>query len=309
MPTQIAIRDEVTTRIVQALEADLLPWRRPWRTTVGGSQPGRHSNIASKRPYQGINQVLLELHALQHGLSSRWWSTFPGWKSVGSNIRKRPRNVEEGHWGCRIVFWKSLTKKVVADEETGDEEDERFFVLRTFTVFNADQVEGEAAEQYRVHEEAGQPHAEPDFQPAEKLIASSGANIRHGGERAFYSPSGDYIQLPHRERFGSLGAYYETVLHELSHWSEPRQKFDRHQLGYAMCELVAEMAACFVSSEIGVPHGEALENHAAYVKSWLDGMKGDRTFIFRAAKLANKTCDFLLAFARKPEPEAVGAMQ
>jgi antirestriction protein ArdC len=74
-----------------------------------------------------------------------------------------------------------------------------------------------------------------------------------------------------------------------------------------MCELVAEMASCFVASEIGVPHGEALENHASYLKSWLEGMKGDRTFIFRAAKLANKTCDYLLAFTKKPE--AVEAVQ
>ena len=245
---------------------------------------------------------------MRHGFQSRWWATFPGWKSLGCNIRKRPPDVEEGHWGCRVVFWKPLTKKVV-DSDTGDEEDEQFFVLRTYTLFCADQAAGEAAEQCQVHEEAGQPLAEPDFQPAEELIAATKADIRHGGERAFYDLTADYIRLPHRERFATLGTYYETALHELSHWSEPRQHLDRPQLGYAMCELVAEMASCFVASEIGVPQGEALENHAAYVKSWLEGMKGDRTFIFRAAKLANKTCDFLLAFAPKPVAEAVGAAQ
>jgi antirestriction protein ArdC len=228
------------------------------------------------------------------------------WKSLGCNIRKRPLEVEEGCWGCRVVFWKPVTKTVV-DDQTGDEEDERFFVLRTYTLFNADQAEGEAAEQYQVHEVDGQPNAEPDFAPAEELIAATGADIRHGGERAFYNLTADFIQLPHRQRFSTTGAYYETALHELSHWSEPRQQFDRPQLGYAMCELVAEMASCFVASEIGVPHGEALENHASYLKSWLEGMKGDRTFIFRAAKLANKTCDYLLAFTKKPE--AVEAVQ
>ena len=119
------------------------------------------------------------------GSQSRWWGTFPMWKSLGCNIQKRPSNVEEGHWGCRVVFWKPVTKTVV-DDQTGDEEDERFFVLRTYTLFSADQVEGEGAEQYQVHEEAGQPHAEPDFQPAEELIVATGADIRHGGERAFY---------------------------------------------------------------------------------------------------------------------------
>ena len=259
MPTsQTAIRDEVTARIIRALESNLLPWRRPWRTTAGVNQPGRHSNVTSRKPYQGVNPLLLELHATRHGCQSRWWSTFPGWKSLGCNIKKSPPDVEEGYWGCRVVFWKPVVKSVV-DDQTGDEEDERFFVLRTYTLFNADQVEGEAAEQYQVHEEIGQPPVEPDFVPAEELIAATGADIRHGGERAFYELMGDYIRLPCRDRFATPGAYYETALHELAHWSELRQQLDRPQLGYAMCDLVAEMAACFVASEIGVPHGEALE--------------------------------------------------
>ena len=222
MPNQTAIRDDVTARIIQALEvqppslAAALAGDR-----AGGSQPGRHSNVASRKPYQGVNPLLLELHAMRH------WVSRPGGgarsrcgRASAATSEKRPSDVEEGHWGCRVVFWKPVTKTVV-DDQTGDEEDERFFVLRTYTLFNADQVEGEAAEQYQVHEEAGQPHAEPDFQPAEELIAATGADIRHGGERAFYNLTGDYIQLPHRERFATLGAYYETALHELSTGANP----------------------------------------------------------------------------------------
>ena len=137
--------------------------------------------------------MLLEIHALRLGLLSRWWGTFNQWHDLGCRIRRRPPGVEEGHWGCRVVFWKPLTKTVVDDE--GEEEDERFFVLRTFTVFSADQVEGEAAEQFQVHEEAGQPQAEPDFQPAEELIAATKADIRFGGNRAFYrrpTPAGSF---------------------------------------------------------------------------------------------------------------------
>ncbi len=124
MPTsQTQIRDEVIARIVQALESNLLPWRRPWRTSVGGNQPGRHSNVTSNRPYQGVNPLLLELHAMRLGLTSRWWGTFPMWKSLGCDTKKRPPEVEEGHWGCRVVFWKPVTKTVV-DDQTGDEEDD-----------------------------------------------------------------------------------------------------------------------------------------------------------------------------------------
>ena len=91
MPSQSQIRDEVTARIVQALEAGTAPWRRPWRAMASASQPGRHSNVASRKPYQGINPMLLELHAMRLGLLSRWWGTFNQWHDLGCNIRKRPR--------------------------------------------------------------------------------------------------------------------------------------------------------------------------------------------------------------------------
>jgi len=308
MPSQAQIRDEVTARIVQALEADLLPWRRPWRAVACGSQPGRHSNVASRKAYQGVNPLLLELHSIRHGFQSRWWSTFPGWKKLNCNIRKRPPEVEEGHWGCRVVFWKPVSRTVV-DDQTGDEDEERYWVLRTYTLFNAGQVEGAEAEKYQAREDDGQRHSEPDFQPAEELIAATGADIRHGGERAFYDSAADYIQLPCREQFASLGAYYDCAMHELSHWSEPRQQLDRRQLGYPMCELIAEMSACFVSSELGIPNGETLENHAAYLQNWLDAMRADHSFVFKASKLASRTADYLLAFVRQPEPEAAGVMQ
>lgn len=318
MPSQTEIRDEVTTRIIQALEAEVLPWRRPWRTTVGGSQPGRHSNVVSRKPYQGVNPLLLEFHALRLGLLSRWWGTFNQWHQVGCSIRKRPGNVEEGHWGCRVVFWKPLTKTVVDDE--GNEEDERLFCLRTFTVFCADQAEGEAAEQYQVHEEAGQPQAEPDFQPAEELVAATKADIRFGGDRAYYrrpTPAGsfpnhregDFICIPPKATFSPPGAFYETELHELAHWSEIRTGWDHDKEGYALGELAAEIGSCYVAAELGIPQGEGLGNHAAYVRSWLEALKNDRNFIFKAAKQASKVTDYLLSFVKKPEPEAVGAMQ
>jgi antirestriction protein ArdC len=217
MPSQTEIRQQVTQQIITALEQNLLPWRRPWRPTMASaSQPGRHSNLASRKAYQGVNPLLLELHAMQHGLTSRWWGTFPMWKSLGCSIKKRPPNVEEGCWGCRVVFWKPLTR-TVTDSQNGDEEEEeeRRFVLKTFIVFNADQVEG--AEPFQVHEDKGQPHAELDFAPAEELISATGADIRFGGDRAYYCRKGDFIVLPPRATFSPPGAFYETAIHELAH--------------------------------------------------------------------------------------------
>jgi antirestriction protein ArdC len=78
-------------------------------------------------------------------------------------------------------------------------------------------------------------------------------------------------------------------------------------LGYALGELAAEIASCYVAAELGVPQGEGLGNHAAYLRSWLDAMKGDRNYIFKASKQASKVTDFLLNFVKQPEP--AGAVQ
>ena len=299
MPSQKQIREEITSRIVTAIEGGVLPWRKPWRTSPNA---GRPANVVSKRAYSGVNPILLYIASIRHGFQSKFWATYQQWAAMKCQVKKRPDNVEPGQWGTGIVFFKPI-KKTAVDDETGEEQEASFGVLRTYTVFNADQVSG--AEKYQVTEEPGDGNNEPDYGPAEELIAATGADIRHGGERAFYSLDGDFIQLPHRERFDALGPYYETALHELAHWTEPRQHYDREELGYAMCELVAEIASCFTASEIGIPHGEGLENHAAYVKSWLEKMKGDASFIFKASRMASATTDFLLAFVREPEPEAV----
>jgi antirestriction protein ArdC len=93
-----------------------------------------------------------------------------------------------------------------------------------------------------------------------------------------------------------------------AHWAESRTGWDDRKQGYALGELAAEIASCYVSAELGIPQGEDLGNHASYLRSWLDAMRGDRNFIFQAAKQASKVTDFLLGFVKKPEPEAAGAM-
>jgi antirestriction protein ArdC len=320
MPNPRQIREEITAKIVAALEKDLLPWRRMWN----GGTTGQHHNAVTGKPYRGVNPLVLQLHAAEHGFQATAWGTFNQWKSLGCFINRRPDNVEPGHWGANLAVYVPITKskdstEVDADADQDEEEEDVFWILKRFTVFNADQVSGRAAERFRHVEPVGD--VQPDYQPAEELIAKSGADIRFGGDRAFYrlpSPegswpnhtSGDFIQLPPKSCFVN-GSFYPTALHELGHWSEVRVGWDREKNGYAMGELIAEMGACFLATELGVPNGEPLENHAAYLKSWLSAMKNDPNFIFTASRQASKVCDFLLSFVRQPEtqpkPELVEA--
>ena len=298
---------------MSALERDLLPWRRTWST----SSTGRHSNVVSKKPYSGVNPILLEMHTQKHSLQSPWWATFNQWKRLGCVIRRRPADVEPGEWGCGIVVYLPVTKEV-EDPITGDDEKETYWLLKKFVLFNAEQVEGFRSEKYQPS--GNSVATEPDFAPAEELIAKTGAKIRHGGDRAFYQlptpvgsfphhTDGDFIQVPHKSNFRN-GGYYPTMLHELGHWSEVRLGWDREKHGYPMGELVAEIASCYLAGELGIPNGEQLENHASYIKSWLESMRNNPNFVFQAGKQASKVTDFLLSFVRQPEttkPELVEA--
>jgi antirestriction protein ArdC len=301
MPSQSDIRQAITNQIIAALESGSVPpWRRPWRL---GKNAGAPANVISKRSYQGLNPILLDLASQTHGFSSRWWGTFNQWKSLGGRVMARPSHVQPGKWGCQICFWSPITRTVRTEE--GEEEEDKFFVLRLYTVFNVDQVEGDHLDHLRAGQTDTGETAVIDYQPAEEAVAATDADIRFGGGKAFYSPSGDYIQVPPRVTFESINEFYATVLHELCHWSEHptrlnwsrKEKENTYQLG----ELVAEIGSCYLCRELGVPASDDLTNHVAYLKSWLRAMKSDPRFIFTASAQASKAADYILSFSRKPE--------
>lgn len=298
--TQHEIREQVTAKIIKALEQDLLPWRQMWT----GNSGGQHHNALTGKNYRGVNILLLGLHAAEHGFHSNVWATFNQWKEMGCKVNRRPDSVEAGQWGATIAVYIPIKKQVEEPKDEEEDKEETFWMLKKFTVFNACQVSGAAAFQFQ---SVGQPdtdlHSEPDYEPAEKLIAATGADIRHGGNRAFYSLGGDFICLPPKSSFIG-GGYYATALHELGHWSEKRVGWDREKEGYAMGELIAELASCFLATELGVPNSESIDNHASYIKNWLEAMRNDTNYIFKASRQASKVCDFLLSFVKPAETEA-----
>ena len=93
------IREEITAKIIAALEKDLLPWRRPWAS----NNAGQHSNALTKKAYRGVNPLLLQIHAALFGFTSNWWATFNQWKnsaapSIAAPITSRQANGEPS--GC-----------------------------------------------------------------------------------------------------------------------------------------------------------------------------------------------------------------
>lgn len=285
MPTAFNIRSQITSQIVAALEAGVPPWRKPWKNDPCCGSP---LNAITKRPYRGVNVLLLNLSG--HG--SRYFATFKQWNQLGGRVKR-------GAKATKVLFYREYVEQVTSAE--GEEEEQKRLALQNHCVFNIDQVDGDHLDEYRVgHFIPDSDEPDTRFDDADEVIAATDADIRFGGSRAFYSPSHDFIQIPNRKQFESQGAYYETLFHELVHWSESRREWTG---SYELGELIAEIGSCFLSSELGLPHGESLENHASYLQSWLRAMKEDSNFIFRASSAASNAVEFLLSFSRVPQSQ------
>lgn len=175
-------------------------------------------------------------------------------------------------------------------------------MLKSYCVFNAEQVELPDHLRHLVDVEPETKSDEfVDFAPAEIAIAATLADIRYGGDRCFYRPSTDHIQMVPKHRFGSEKEFYSTALHELAHWSEKRCDWTGN---YAEGELRAEIAAAFMCSELQIPQGDDLSNTQAYLASWLKSLQSDPRFIFKASTAASKAADCVLSFSRQTEPVA-----
>jgi antirestriction protein ArdC len=147
---------------------------------------------------------------------------------------------------------------------------------------------------------------------AEAFFAATKADIRHGGDRAYYNVSGDFVQMPPFEAFRDPENYYATLAHECTHWTRHEKRLERDfgrkrfgDEGYAMEELVAELGSAFLSADLELTP-EVRDDHAAYIDNWLEVLKRDKRAVFTAASHAQKAADFLHGL-QKSDTEAVAA--
>lgn len=297
----------VTDRVLALLEQGIIPWKKPWKTSGGSALPP--SNLVSRRPYRGINIFLL----IAQNFTSPYWLTFKQAQERGGHVRR-------GERGTPIVFWRIDQRA----EEPGEDEtdtDRRRILLRYYTVFNVEQCDG-------IEVPGGHPvDVDPTFDPIPACEAVYGnmpfpPELRHGGQQAFYSRSMDLVQLPKREAFCRCESYYSTLFHELAHATGHPSRLNRlaeedgsgifGSPAYAREELVAEMTAAMMCGVLGIspvkveaisPDGseELLENSAAYLRYWMDVLKGDSRVVVIAAARAQKAADYILSRQEQEE--------
>ena len=270
------IYQQVTDRIISELERGAAPWIKPWTTFASG---GEDQNIISKKPYNGINRVILGMS----GFSSSKWASFKQWQQLGATVRK-------GEKGTMIVFYSPIKKESI-NPTNGQLESSAYHCLKSYFVFNADQVDGIEIEKPATVEK---PFI--DIPALEKRVIDTGAVINHGSSSAFYRRDSDSIHLPNKGAFKSESDYYATLLHELIHWSGASFRLDRTKgkrfadTAYAFEELVAELGAAFLCQDYQI-QGDL--RHADYIGSWLKCLKDDNKAIFNAAALAQKAADYV----------------
>lgn len=274
----------VTERILASLEQGIVPWKQPWGEATAPQ------NFITKRPYRGINLLLLGSLPYTHN----YFLTFEQAKSIGATIKKG----EKAHM---VVFWKRTQPKENEETEQGKEQPAPKSILRYYTVFNIDQCMGIPKDDI--------PEIVPKTEmgiietcEAVLLGVPNGPAIEHGHKGAYYFYDLDKIILPEKERFVNIESYYDTLFHELVHSTGHPSRLNRSSLlesgsmgieVYSYEELIAEIGACFLTSHCGI-NTPLFDNNVAYIAGWAAKLKDHKKWIVSAAAQAQQAVDHLI---------------
>ena len=275
------IYEMITEQVLEIMAKGIIPWKKPWNAR------GAHRNLISGKQYRGVNVFLLSCS----GYSSPWWLSFKQATEKGGKVKK-------GERGRQVIFWKPLVVKNT-DQATGKEEDKKVFMLRYYTVFNLDQIEGIS------------PPQEPETNDLEPIEAAQNIVdqmqnapriIEAVGGKACYYPRLDKVQMPYFQDFDESEEYYSVLFHELGHSTGHINRVDRKEVqvcsrfgseDYSKEELVAEMTAAFLCGEAGILP-VTVTNSVAYLQSWSAKLKEDSKLIIHAAAAAQRAADYIL---------------
>lgn len=289
------IYESVTETILSAIASGSGEFRMPWHQAGSYFWQPRPSNALTGKPYHGVNTVALWAEAMLRGFEFHCWATYRQWKTLGAQVRR-------GEEGAVVVFYRELESERKTE---GDEEEPKpRRVIRASWVFNAAQVDG-----WTIPDSPLQEDLVEAIDKAERFVKATRAKIRETGDRAFYSPGGDYIQIPPRSAFvgtetsSPTESFYSTLFHELTHWTGHPSRLNRELSGrfggqaYAMEELVAELGAAFLCADLGVSNVPR-QDHAQYINTWYSLLCSDKRAIFQAASKATTASEYLLGFPR-----------
>lgn len=286
------LQADVANAVIAQMQTHGTDWLKSWQG-VAGMNP---LSMSTGKNYQGINWVILNMSRTVRGYSSHQWATFKQWKTRGASVRK-------GEKGVGVVFYKSIT---IEDKETGEEKS--IPMLKFYTVFNSEQVDG-----YTDETPAFVPR--DDVSVADEFTAQCGAKVQNVDlASAHYAPGPDHINMPYLQQFDTPEDYQATLLHELTHWTGHKSRLDRlyknedRTKDYAMEELVAELGSAMLCGSLEISSTPRVD-HAKYLNNWMRALKNDPGVIFKAAAAAAKATDYLVALANETKADTAKVQQ
>jgi len=279
------VYEVITERILEQLEAGVVPWRRPWEQVES-------KNVATGKKYRGINAI-----TLPGGL----FGTYKQIQALGGHVKK-------GVHGFPVVFF-SFPEGKKGEETTGEKEEEKEEgktdgrtapIIRYYHVFRLEDCEGLELEPIKADE--GKPVSIENAETIVQEMPNRPKIVEKASKEAFYSPITDTVQIPDRKQFSRIEEFYSTLFHELSHSTGHENRLCRKTLtelasfgsaNYGKEELVAEFGASFLCGAAQIDN-TTVKNSASYIDSWKRAIKADSKLVLQAAGLGQKAADYIL---------------
>lgn len=275
-----SVYEMITERIIEQLENGVIPWQKPW----SGTHSGAYNRISNK-PYSLLNQMILK-----HGGE---YATFKQWSDLGGKIRK-------GEKAEVVTFW--MIQPYEEKNENGEKVIKQIPLLRYYNVFHISQVDRiEPKEQLKISEL--EPIEEAEKVKTEYMNRERLKIFEKVTNKAFYTPTFDYIEVPCREQYQNIEEFYSTLFHEMIHSTGHKNRLDRLETGasahfgsetYSKEELVAELGSATLVNMLGIETEKSFRNSSAYIQNWLQVLKNDNKFIVSASSKAEKAVKYIL---------------
>lgn len=294
---QNKMREELAQEFLHSLEEEKIPWKQEWGN-------GRQRNAVSGMEYRGTNALWLSYQAEKRGYKDSRWCTYRQAQEKGWQVRKGEKGVHVEFWSMYDTKEKKKLSAVESRELKKQLGLEEFYkrvspISNVYTVFNAGQIDGipELSQEKKGFDK--------DMLVGKRdvLLANMNLTFHEKGNKAFYQPSEDSITMPALDDFKDAYSYMSTFLHESAHATGHESRMQRDLGGgfgsvqYAREELRAEIASAFTSQTLGLEgtaEMEHLDNHKAYIQSWIEVIKKDSGELFAAIRDAEKISDYLV---------------
>ncbi|MHB8281305.1 MAG: zincin-like metallopeptidase domain-containing protein [bacterium] len=286
------VAEIITNKIIEIIEnGNIAVWQAGWL---------KHKSINGNEYKGSVNRMLLNYASYKRGFKYPIWLTF-------NKARELNLKVVKGAKSEMITYYAKIEKKHdsdIIDENNAIKEDDCYYLLKYFNVFNIEQIENyqdlDIIKDFNKNKESLNKNELDDLINSYIKKERIGFNI--GGDRAFYGVLDDAITMPCKEIFINDSEYYHTLSHEAIHSTGAEKRLNRIKIGggiysidnneYNFEELVAEIGACALSSQYNIPAD--INNSASYIDGWAKYLKENKkTAIFQASNLADKAINFI----------------